>query len=39
MLVTLEYRVDAEHRADFLRGLDELGHERKRDGAFAWGVF
>ena len=23
----------------FLRAIDELGEERKRDGAFAWGVF
>ena len=23
----------------FLRAMDELGQERKRDGAFAWGVF
>ena len=39
VLVTVEYRVDAKHRADFLGALDELGEERKRDGAFAWGVF
>ena len=39
VLVTLEYSVDAEHRAAFLKGLDELRHERKRDGAFAWGCF
>jgi MFS family permease len=39
VLVTVEYRVDAMHRADFLGAVDELGEERKRDGAFAWGVF
>jgi hypothetical protein len=39
VLVTLEYSVDAERRAAFLKGLDELRHERKRDGAFAWGCF
>ena len=39
VLVTLEYSVDAEHRVAFLTGLDELRHERKRDGAFAWGCF
>jgi predicted MFS family arabinose efflux permease len=39
VLVTLEYTVDDEHRVAFLKGLDELRHERKRDGAFAWGCF
>ena len=39
VLVTLEYSVDEEHRAAFMKGLDELRHERKRDGAFAWGCF
>jgi MFS family permease len=39
VLVTVEYRVDSQHRAEFVAALDELGHERKRDGAFAWGVF
>ena len=31
--------VEAKDRAEFLSILDELGHERKRDGAFAWNVF
>jgi hypothetical protein len=39
ILVTVEYRVDAKRRAEFLDALDEIGHERKRDGAFAWRVF
>ena len=39
VLVTVQYRVDAEKRAEFLSALTEVGHERKRDGAFAWGVF
>lgn len=39
VLVTVEYRVEAKDRAEFLSILDELGHERKRDGAFAWNVF
>jgi MFS family permease len=39
VLVTVEYRLDATNRAAFLAALDELGRERKRDGAFAWGVF
>jgi predicted MFS family arabinose efflux permease len=39
VLVTVEYRLVAENRAAFVRAVDELGHERKRDGAFAWGLF
>lgn len=39
VLVTIEYRVDQNVRATFLRKLGELGYERKRDGAFRWRVF
>jgi MFS family permease len=39
VLVKIEYRIDPKDRARFLRALDELGEERKRDGAFAWGIF
>jgi MFS family permease len=39
VLVSVEYRVDSKNRALFLRALDELGHERKRDGAYFWGLF
>jgi MFS family permease len=39
ILVTIEYRIEAEDRREFLDALDELGHERKRDGAYAWGLF
>ena len=39
VLVKIEYRIDPKDRAAFLRALDELGYERRRDGAFAWGVF
>jgi MFS family permease len=39
VLVKIEYRIDPKDRTPFLRALDELGEERKRDGAFAWGVF
>jgi predicted MFS family arabinose efflux permease len=39
VLVTLEYRLEPEDRAEFLSNLDELGYERKRDGAYAWGIF
>jgi MFS family permease len=39
VLVKIEYRIDPKDRATFLRALDELGYERRRDGAFAWGIF
>jgi predicted MFS family arabinose efflux permease len=39
VLVTVEYRVDSANRQAFLRAVEEMGHERKRDGAYAWGVF
>ncbi len=39
VLVKIEYRIDPKDRAPFLRALDELGFERRRDGAFAWGIF
>ena len=39
VLVKIAYRIDPEERPKFLRALDELGEERRRNGAFAWGVF
>lgn len=39
VMVTVQYRVDAADRAAFVAALDELRHQRKRDGAFAWGAF
>ena len=35
----VEYRVEATNRAEFLGAVDELGHARRRDGAYAWGVY
>jgi len=39
VLVTVQYRLDAENQAAFVAALDELRHQRKRDGAFAWGAY
>jgi len=39
VLVTVEYRIDPAQRTPFLAALDRLGHERRRDGAFRWGVY
>ena len=39
VLVNVEYRVEGANRAAFLNAIEEIGRERKRDGAYAWGVF
>src|SRR4029079_9195570 len=39
VLVVVEYRVDPNHREPFLTALMDLARERKRDGAYDWGVF
>jgi MFS family permease len=39
VLVTVEYRIDPRNRGPFLAAIGRLAHERRRDGAYAWGVF
>jgi len=39
VLVTVEYQVEPRNREAFLTALERLAHERRRDGAYAWGVF
>ena len=39
VVAVVEYRVDANNRSEFLSAVDELGYARKRDGAYAWGVY
>jgi MFS family permease len=39
VLVTVEYRIDPRDREKFLGALEKLARERRRDGAYAWGVF
>jgi MFS family permease len=39
ILVTVEYSVDPKDTEPFLKLVHEIGFERKRDGAYAWGVF
>ena len=39
VMVTIEYEIFPKDREAFLTVLETLGHERKRDGAYAWGVF
>jgi hypothetical protein len=39
VLVTVEYQIQPKDRAAFLAALELLGRQRRRDGAYAWGVF
>jgi hypothetical protein len=39
ILLTVEYRIDPDDAGAFLAVVHEIGLERKRDGAYAWGVF
>jgi MFS family permease len=39
VLVMVEYRIDPRDREAFLAALEKLGRVRRRDGAYAWGVF
>jgi predicted MFS family arabinose efflux permease/quinol monooxygenase YgiN len=39
VLVMVEYRIRPQDREAFLEAVARLEHERRRDGAYAWGVF
>jgi MFS family permease len=39
VLVTVEYLINPKDREAFLAALERLAHERRRDGAYSWGVF
>ncbi len=39
ILTVVEYRIDPEDSTEFLALMQEIGHERMRDGAYAWNVF
>ena len=39
VLVTVEYRVEEPQREAFIVALAHLSHERRRDGAYRWGVY
>lgn len=39
VMTTVEYRIDPKRAPEFLSALMELARARRRDGAFAWGVF
>jgi predicted MFS family arabinose efflux permease len=39
VLVTVEYRIDPKNRTAFLHAIGQNSHERRRDGAYDWGIF
>ncbi len=39
VLVTVEYRVEAQHAEAFVSAMQRYGRVRRRDGAFRWGIF
>lgn len=39
VLVTVEYRIEPAKRQEFLDAMQKLAHGRRRDGAYAWGIF
>ena len=39
VLVLIEYHIDPKNREPFLRALGRSARERRRDGAYDWGVF
>ena len=38
VMIQIEYRIRAQDRADFLRAMQHVARERRRDGAYAWGI-
>jgi MFS family permease len=39
VMVTIEYQIGAAERAAFLAAMRDLAEARRRDGAYAWGLF
>ncbi len=39
VLMIVEYGIDPKDSPEFLALMQEIGHERMRDGAYAWNVF
>jgi MFS family permease len=39
VLIVVEYRVDLSKKKPFLSALSKLARERRRDGAYDWGIF
>ena len=39
ILVSIDYQMAPENRPAFLAAIQEIGNERRRDGAYAWNAF
>jgi hypothetical protein len=39
VLIQIEYRIDVEHREEFLRAIHAVEPARRRNGASSWRVF
>jgi len=39
VMVIVEYRIDPKNRIEFLREVRRTSSERRRDGAYDWGIF
>ncbi len=39
VLVTLRYKIADEDPSAFLDAIEEVGRQRRRDGAYVWGIF
>lgn len=39
VMVSIEYMIEPKDREPFLKEIHKLAQERKRDGAYAWGIF
>jgi len=39
VMITVEYLIDPARGADFVQAMQHAGAERRRDGAYAWGIF
>jgi quinol monooxygenase YgiN len=39
VLVTVEYRIDPKNREAFLNAIGQHSQQRRRDGAYDWGIF
>jgi predicted MFS family arabinose efflux permease len=39
VMVTVEYKIDPANAEPFLAAMKDYGETRKRDGAYAWGIF
>ncbi len=39
VMITIEYRIELHSASEFTAVMDEMSRQRRRDGAYAWGLF